>query len=37
MGPKAVVECEVMLFFIFLFVLKYDGGVVFHVYAAQAT
>ena len=34
--PEAIIECEVMLFFIFLFVLVEDCGVVPHLDTADA-
>ena len=36
MRPEAMIECEVMLFFIFLFVLVEDCGIVLHLDTADA-
>lgn len=37
MGPKTVIEGEVMLFFIFLFVFVEDGGILFHVHTTNTS
>jgi hypothetical protein len=36
-GPKAVIEGEIMLLFVLTPVLEYDGGVISHLYACDAT